>query len=218
MGRLSTLAPLTAAAGLLAAACAASDAPLPPLPAAGGPARTIHAVSHGWHTGVVIRRADVPSGIWPEQADLAAYAYIEIAWGDRDFYQAPEATSGLALRAAFRSRESVLHMIGLDHPRQSAGPEGDSAEIRVPAEGLGRLAAFLEAAHARDAAGRAIRLGPGLAGPRSRFYLARERYSLLRTCNTWTARALEAAGCGPPPSAALTASAVMAQARLACPR
>ena len=55
-------------------------------------------------------------------------------------------------------------------------------------------------------------LGPGQA-PVSRFYPARERYYLWRTCNTWTARALRAAGVPITPLYAITAGNVMYQAR-----
>jgi hypothetical protein len=40
-------------------------------------------VSHGWHTGLVIRRADIPEGIWPEPHHYADPAYVEVGWGDR---------------------------------------------------------------------------------------------------------------------------------------
>lgn len=46
-------------------------------------------------------------------------AYYEIGWGDRDFYQAQEVTSGLTLQALFWSKGAVLHVVALfEHPEQ----------------------------------------------------------------------------------------------------
>ena len=47
----------------------------------------------------------------------------------------------------------------------------------------------------------------------SRFYAARGKYSLLQTCNTWTARALRSAGLPITSLYAVSAGNVMAQTR-----
>jgi len=174
-------------------------------------------VRHDWHTGVVLRRADVPAGRWPEAADLAAGAspaYLEVGWGERAFYQAPEATSGLALRAALGRHDSVLHVAGLDPPPEALFAPDRVLRVPLSAAELAALADFLAGAHARDAAGGAIALGPGLYG-RSRFYLGREAYALPETCNTWTGRALRAAGLEIEVEGAWTAGGLMRRARAA---
>jgi uncharacterized protein (TIGR02117 family) len=182
----------------------------PPRP--GEPAVSVYVLSHGWHTGIAVRRADVPAGLWPEHRDFEGSEFIEVGWGDRDFYQAPEGTSGLALRAAVWSRSSVLHVVGFNGAVRRAFPASDVVELGVSARGLERLSAFIADAYSRDGAGRAMPLGPGQA-PVSRFYLARETYYLWRTCNTWTARALRAAGVPITPLYAITAGNVMYQVR-----
>ncbi len=181
-------------------------------PRLGEPAASVYVLSHGWHTGIAVRRADVPVGLWPEHRDFEGSEFVEVGWGDRDFYQAPKATSGLALRAALWSRASVLHVVGFSRPVRPAFPESDVVEIRLSTRGLEQLALFIQDAYARDAAGRAIPLGSG-HWPLSRFYLAREPYYLWRTCNTWTARALRAAGLPITPLYAITAVNVMYQVR-----
>ncbi len=52
---------------------------------------------------------------------------------------------------------------------------------------------YFAESYAKDDAGKAIPLRPGLYG-KSRFYLSRETYHLFNTCNVWTARGLHAAG------------------------
>jgi hypothetical protein len=58
----------------------------------------------------------------------------------------------------------------------------------------------------------AAALGPGLYGD-SRFYPSREKFYLLKTCNTWTARLLQAAGYPVGPASALTVGTFMKQLR-----
>ena len=192
--------------------CAAPVKGLLP-PAEGEAVRFVYVVSHGWHTGIVLRRRDIPERVWPEHSDFAGSEYVEVGWGDRDFYQAEEPTSGLALKAAVWTTSSVLYVAGFSHPPDRFLQPGDVEEVRLSARGLDELGAFIGKAHARDDRGRAIPLGPGPA-PNSRFYLARGRYSLLNTCNNWVARALRAAGCPITPLYAVTARNVMFQVRM----
>ena len=182
----------------------------PPWP--GEIVKSVYVMSHGWHTGIAVRRQDIPEGLWPEQYDFADAEYVEVGWGDREFYMTPEATSGQALRAVVWPTSSVLHVVAFSGRVGRFFPRSEILEIAVSSRGFDRLVTFIQDAHARDEAGRAIPLGPGQYG-NSRFYLAREKYFLLKTCNTWTARALRAAGAPITPLYALTAGNVMSQAR-----
>ena len=201
---------------LLIALCAgcAGAVQEPSSPAGGEAIRRVFVIDHGWHTGIVVRQADLPVGLWPTHRDVAGSEYIEVGWGDRDFYLAPKGTLALALKAAFRSTATVLHVVALDGPpdRWFAGHE--VVTLRVSERGFRGLADFVGAAWARDESGEPILLGPGLY-PRSRFYRATGRYSLLTTCNTWTAEALQAAGLPINPTSVVTAGQVMSEARRA---
>ena len=184
-------------------------------PGEGDAVRSVWVVNHGWHTGIVVRRQDVPGDRWPQLRDFTEFQFVEVGWGDRDFYMAPAGTSGMALKAALWPGSSVLHVAGLSGSAERLLRTLDAVEIRLSSRGIETLAAFIEAAYATDAAGAMIPLGPGQhAG--SRFYLARERYHALKTCNVWTARALRAGGCPITALYALTAGNVMYQAAAFC--
>jgi len=175
-------------------------------------------VSYGWHTGIVVGQADIkglwPAGLWPDRPDFERSPYLEVGWGDRAFYQAPRPTLLLALKAFVWSGGSVLRVVGLEAPPEGREVE-DVVALPISRAGLRRLVRFIEAAHARDPTGRAIALGPDRYG-QGRFYLGRDAYFLLRTCNTWVVEALAAAGCGPRPLVAITARSVIRQARTRC--
>ena len=128
---------------------------------------------------------------------------------------APAGTSGMALRAAFVPSSSVLHVAGFGGPVERYFAASEVVEIKLSRRGLEKLAAFIGDAYATDEAGAVIRLGPGQY-PQSRFYLARETYHALKTCNTWTAKALRSAGCPITPFYALTAGNVIYQATAFC--
>lgn len=184
----------------------------PPGPPATERSRTVYLVDHGWHTGIVVKRADIPPNLWPESADFPAARFLEVGWGNREFYQARRPTLGLALRAAILPSASVLHVVAFDAPVEAYFPEGEIIEVALSGSGFDELSRFLHASYARDGAGRTVKLGPSLYG-HGAFYVATGRYHLLNNCNHWTARALRAAGSPIEPGSALTAAGVMTQAR-----
>jgi len=185
-------------------------------PRAGDDTVTVHVVRHGWHSGLVIRRDQIPAEVWPEHTRFPAARFLEVGWGDRAFYQSPDAGIGLALEASLASEGSVLHVVGLDRAPAEHYAHAEIIPVVLSARGADTLARFVSRAHARDAAGEPIDLGPGLY-PGSRFYAATGRYSLVYTCNSWIASALRAAGCPITPAWALTASNLMFQARRCAP-
>jgi uncharacterized protein (TIGR02117 family) len=167
-------------------------------------------VSHGWHVGLVVRGADFPADLWPERA--AGRAFVEVGWGDADFYPASRPGVVLALRAALCSRGSVLHVAAFDVPSWVFFPGAEVLELTLPAGGERHLARFLREAYARDEAGQPEFVAPPLYGAGG-FYRARDRYHLLANSNQWTARALRAAGLPVSVPRALTAGALLAQVR-----
>ncbi len=178
-------------------------------PRGGEVGRRVWIVRHDWHTGLVLRREDVPADVWPERDDFPGAEYLEVGWGDRAFYQAPRGTLWLGLKAVFWATDSVLHVAAFDVPPSVYFAGREVAGIELSPRGFRALVAFIADAHARTGEGRAIGLGPGKYGP-SRFYLGREPY-VLTTCNVWTARALRAGGFPITPFWALTAANIMVQ-------
>lgn len=176
----------------------------------GEPTVPVYLVSHGWHTGLVIRRADVPEGLWPEASDFPEAEYLEVGWGDRDYYQARDPGLWLTLKAALVPTPSVLHVVGFRDPPADYFPASEIVELALPRRDFERLAKYIHDAHAREDKQPVAPLGPGLYGD-SRFYPARETFHLFNTCNVWTARALRSAGL--PVRDAITTEGLMSQAR-----
>jgi len=198
---------------LLAFVLAASCAPTVAERARGdAPATSVWVLDHGWHAALAVRRSDVDRVAWPDVDDFPQATFIELAWGDREFYMATSPSVWLAMRAAFKTSGSVLHVVGITTPLATAFPGADIVELRLAPVGFVALTRFIADEYARDDARRPIRLARGLYGA-SWFYAARGRYHLFNTCNTWVARALQHAGLPVSPAGTPTAGALMQQVR-----
>ena len=213
MGRvfLSSLKCLVLVILLLSGAgCATPGPPLYPVLAQEEP-RYIYVVRHDWHTGLVVKYDDIAPHLWPEKDDFPETLYLEVGWGDRDFYQTPRAGLGILLQAALKSPASVLFVIGLPTAVTGYFPYADILEIPLSQRALEELVRFIHATYKRDVTGQTIPLGPGHNHRHSMFYLAEGDYSLFNTCNSWISKALQAAGL--PMKTALRAGGVMRQAQ-----
>jgi uncharacterized protein (TIGR02117 family) len=192
---------------LFAAGCASVTAP-PSLPPAAS--RPVWVVGHGWHVGLALRRADVAPHLWPEAHAHGHREYVEVGWGDGDFYPAEHGTLGLALRAAFSSRGSVLHVAAFDRGVAEFFMAAPVIELRVAPRDFDRLCRFVAATHARDAGGDGIVVGPALYGAGA-FYKARPRYGVLHNSNRWAARALARAGVPVAPALTVGSGSLLVQ-------
>jgi uncharacterized protein (TIGR02117 family) len=192
------------------AACAMSPPGAPP--ASAEQTRTVYVAAHGWHTGLIVRSRDVPRDAWPARVDFPEAEYLELGWGEREYYMREDAGVWLGLRALLWSTSSAIHAAGFRGPVAGEFPRSEIVELRVAQAGFQRLVSFVGASHERDAAGRTIVLAPGQR-PGSLFYASHRRFHLFETCNTWVARALQEAGVPVEPRSATTAEGLMRQLR-----
>ena len=197
-------------AGIASAGC---FAPVTSLytPRADEPSRLVYVVTHGWHTGIAVRAVDVAQGRWPAHADLRDAEYLEIGWGNRDYWLARRATLGVALNAGLRGTPSALRVIAFDGAVEKFFFESDIVEIGLSRRGFEALITFIHESYATRETGSIIPLGPGPI-PNSRYYLAKGAYHVFNNSNQWTAKALRAAGFPIAPAFSLTASSVLGQA------
>lgn len=176
-------------------------------PAVDAPIR-IHVVGNGWHAGLLLPAQAINAQI-PSLRDRFPHAdHYEIGWGDMGFYRAKEVTIGLAFEALFSSKGSLLHVVGLTGPVDRFVKAADVAQTCVSREQYERMAHVIAQAFVHGLDGKPIAAGPGLYGD-SQFYKAYGGYSLLNTCNRWTAAVLAAGGLAISPRISLTASSVL---------
>ncbi|HZE56230.1 MAG TPA: DUF2459 domain-containing protein [Chthoniobacterales bacterium] len=169
---------------------------------------TIYVVHHGTlHTGLTIRRSDIPRGHWPVSADFAGAKYIEVGWGDDDGYRKP-LTSGIAMKALMGDPQTVLFAEGFGQTirRKYRDRKFTVLAIDLSDAGMARLCDHIQQTYALDKNAQTIRLGDG-------WYRARGTYSAFNTCNTWIARGLRKAGCPINDALCLTAGQLLGRVR-----
>jgi uncharacterized protein (TIGR02117 family) len=178
----------------------------------GNHAKHVFIVHDAWHAAIVIRTIDIPAAVLPELRDFPFPEHLEFSWGDRDYFPAPDPGVGLALKAAFWSSGSILHVVGSNGAVEKIFFGAEILEIGLSEDGFQRLIKFISDTFSRSSPGVPAEARPGLS-PNGRFYLAEGKFSILRTCNTWVAEALSAAGLPVSPRYVITARSLGAQLR-----
>lgn len=191
----------SALAILLLAGCASP----PGEPGVGGEI-PVYVVTHGWHTGLAMRAADIDFERWRPLPHPGRARYVEVGWGDRDYYPAPGFNLGYGFKALAWPTPGVLQVTGFGEPPARTFPASEVVELGLERRAFERLLAYIASSFEPDAAP----IAPSLYATGA-FYPSREKFHLFKTCNVWVARALRAAGLEVRSS--LTTESLMAQLR-----
>jgi uncharacterized protein (TIGR02117 family) len=152
----------------------------------------VFVVHDNWHSAILVKTSDLSSKSLPEIRDFAGADYLEFSWGDREYFPHPDPGMGLALKAAFWSSGSIIHVVGVRGNPATLYPNAEVITIAMSAGQFQRLVQFVSETFVRVHAESASEALPGLS-ENARFYLAQGKFSIFRTCNTWVAEALQAA-------------------------
>ncbi len=171
----------------------------------------IYIAKHTWHTGIILKRStfnnlSVLKEVYP------GAEYLEIGWGDLDFFTSEKATPGMALKAMLWPTGSVLLVMPYYQHPSKYFDENKLIELTLPAEGYHKLLNYFNRSFALDQAGKIIPIESD-SDVGGRFYLSVEKYYLFKTCNVWTARAIKEGGFSIVPFYALSSGNLMKQLR-----
>jgi uncharacterized protein (TIGR02117 family) len=168
----------------------------------------IYVVSHGWHTGLVVPASRLHKTLPSLSQRFGNPAFYEIGWGDKDFYQAKEITTGITLQAMFWATGASIHVVAIPYSPYQSFPHSEISESCISEAELSSLMTFLSDSFVHDESGRMISLAPGIYGD-AQFYDGVGRYHIFNTCNKWTAKGLSSAGYDLSPTFKLTAGSIM---------
>lgn len=172
----------------------------------------IYAVSKGWHAGLVVPSEAVNCAVPELKARFPGATHYEIGWGDQGFYQAKKATLRLAFQALFASRGSVMHVVPIRDTLPDFLQDHEVAETCLTSTEYALLVRFIAESFARNTDGEIIARERGTCAD-SQFFQGRGTYSVLYTCNRWTATALRSAGLDLWSRITLTSGSVMRAVR-----
>jgi uncharacterized protein (TIGR02117 family) len=180
--------------------------------------RTVFIVHDSWHAAIVLRKDEVSTATLPELADFPDARFVEFSWGDKDYFPDPDSGFSMALKAAFWSSGSVLHLVGSTHEPRKFYSKAEVIELHFSPTAFDRLIDFLSQSFLRPNSKGRAQANAGLYSY-SRFYPSSGKFSLLNTCNTWVAQTLETAGLPVSASRVITAGQLAEQIdRIKAPR
>lgn len=172
--------------------------------------RSVFVVHDSWHAALVLRKGDITEKVVPELADFPTAEMIEFSWGDQDYFPDPNSGVFAALKAAFWSDGSVLHLVGFNGAVKDFYRAAEVVELRLSIDAFERLIVFIAVEFARTEPSLPAKPRPGLY-TYSRFYRAAGKFSFARNCNTWVAEALNQAGLPIHPASVVTAGNLSGQ-------
>jgi len=165
---------------------------------------TVFVAKHGWHTAILVEKAELTS-LFPELTGKFPEAhYLDISWGDKKYFMAPKGTFGLAVRAALLPTKSVVRVLGFTKNLETYFSQSNIQKVKLSGEGFYRLVAFVETTFAIKDSNKLVSLDD-----QGVFYLSEKTYWGIRTCNVWTARALNKGGFPITPIFSLSANYVL---------
>ncbi|MBU8893904.1 MAG: DUF2459 domain-containing protein [Bacteroidales bacterium] len=172
----------------------------------------IYVVKHRWHSGIILNRSETKELLPALGIDFSNSQYIEIGWGDKDFYMAEKGTLSLAFKAVLWPTESVIHVAEISSHQLEKYSEGEIIQLELTEDNFAKLMMYFNSSFYLDDNHNNIKYGRGLYG-NSQFYLSNEQYHLFKTCNVWVAKALKNANISINPFFAFTSKNVMRQLR-----
>lgn len=167
----------------------------------------VYLVSNGYHTGLALPTAQVAATAQQHGAtaiaivaeNFGAYPFIEIGWGEEQFYAAvptaAQVTFGLAVRALFNpANSSVLHVAGLPDAPRNVFRSADIVPMKLGASSFAGLILAIETTFEKNGESKVPQaLGKGLYAT-SLFYRSKRSFHIFNVCNHWAADMLSAAG------------------------
>lgn len=173
--------------------------------------KNVFVVNHGWHAGIVLKVEDVNSSDWRIDSFFKGHKYVEVGWGDEAFYKSSNPSFWMTLKAVLVPTSSILHVRALSlHDLKMISNE-NIAKLRVSQRAFSKLAIFIENSFTKKGLNHII-YSKGLY-PNSFFYLSNKKYHILRTCNVWTAEALQKAEIDVSPLFTITTDTLFSQIR-----
>ena len=153
----------------------------------------IYIVNHGWHTGIVVPAKKIQNQLPKLRKRFGDIPYIEFGWGDKDFYQAKEVTTGLTLNAILWPTESVIHAVAVPKKADKYFANSTVEILCLSGREYSALLRFISESFYKDAHGEILELKGGIYG-NTEFYQWVCNFYFMNTCIKWTAKGVKIVG------------------------
>ncbi len=155
---------------------------------------TIYVASISWHTGIIVPGYSIPDSLWPVQHNFSKFDYLEIGWGDRDFYQHPKFNLWYIIKAVLWPTPTALHIVPLKEENIEINYiDTKVVKLKITQKELNDLSHFLVSQFELNEQGKVIPLNEGFY-INSQFFAGSGKYYFPKNSNVWAAKALKTAG------------------------
>ena len=174
-----------------------------------GYSKDISVINYGWHAGIVLKIKDINNSILEIEPMFKKFNYIEVGWGDEDFYRNHNPSIWMTLKAGIIPTSSVIHLRAINQNELNKFSEDNIVSLTISEKGFRQLSLFIQNSFAKEN-DKFIPISKGLY-PNSIFYLSSKKYHIFNTCNIWTAQALQSAEIDISPSTSTTTNSLFSQ-------
>ena len=154
--------------------------------------KTVYIVKDEWHTGVILLKKDANPYIHSFD-DFTNHKYIEMGWGDEEYYQAEKRTALMGVKALLLPTNSIIHVNAFNIEPKIYFSNSEVIELKLSKIGFIRLIEFINDSFTLNEKKELIKLGVGFYKT-SRFYHANGTFHIFNNCNTWIADAIHSSG------------------------
>ena len=141
--------------------------------------KDIFVVNYGEHAGIILKVEDVNSSLWKIEPVFKEFEYIEVGWGDEDFYKSPDPSIWTTLKAGLFPTSSILHIRALSQYELNRFHENKIAKLTISEKGFENLSLYIQDSFAIEN-NKFTTLSKGLY-PNSIFYLSSKKYHISAT-------------------------------------
>lgn len=168
--------------------------------------KKVYIAKIAWHVGILMEIDSLVLLNLPELSDFSNFNYVDVGWGDEDFYQSgDEFDLYLAAKAIFVPTKSVIRIQGYTDTIDKITDRRDFViELNLDNNQFSNFCNFIRKSFARSDSNTII-LSDERFGGIINFYKSIQKYHIAYTCNTWVADAVESAGLNVEPDNVITA-------------
>ncbi len=155
---------------------------------------TIYLVKENWHTGLMIPVNDFTKKELPVLSYFEGFEYVDIGWGDAEFYQTPGFNISLAAHAILFPTPTVIRIDGYKSPIEKIIEWREFAiQFVLTKAGFLKMVDFIKQSLKYDDNNEAI-ISLRDKEKSIIFFKSVHYYFFMRTCNTWAAEAIQSTG------------------------
>ena len=148
-----------------------------------------------WHVGIILEVNESSLSQIESLVEFDKFNYVDIGWGDADFYQSSEELDlYLATKAILIPTPSVVRIQGYKNELESIIKYREyTFEIVLDSLQFSSLSQFINSSFQKDSLNQNIISLEKFSGV-IKYYHSTHNYYFANTCNTWVAEALEKSG------------------------